>query len=169
MIRLVRAAVLTAALAFGLAAGLVSAEAADKAFKRDDLADAAIKLEAQIKTEAGPVNKPVAALRNDADAALRRGDVRATLQILDQRVGIELCRRADVGVAEQLLHGLQVAGFAQRADDGGVTHVVNTGRDADFGPTGRECGRRPARAGCAALVECNSSTWRNLSGESGPQ
>ena len=84
MIRLVRVAVLTAALAFGLAAGLVSAEAADKAFKRDDLADAAIKLEAQIKTEAGPVNKPVAALRNDADAALRRGDVRATLQILGQ-------------------------------------------------------------------------------------
>src|SRR5690242_12335493 len=84
MIGLVRAAIFSAALALGLAAGLVSAEAADKAFKRDDLADAAIKLEAQIKTEAGPVNKPVAALRNDADAALRRGDVRATLQILGQ-------------------------------------------------------------------------------------
>ena len=41
--------VVCAALAFGL----VSAQAADKAFKRDDLADAAIKLEAQIKAEAG--------------------------------------------------------------------------------------------------------------------
>jgi alpha-2-macroglobulin len=84
MIGLVRAAVLSAALALSLAAGLVSAEAADKAFKRDDLADAAIKLEAQIKTEAGPVSKPAAALRNDVDAALRRNDVRGALQILGQ-------------------------------------------------------------------------------------
>ena len=53
MIGLVRAVVVCATLAFGL----VSAQAADKAFKRDDLADAAIKLEAQIKSEAGPVSK----------------------------------------------------------------------------------------------------------------
>ena len=32
--------------------------AADKPYKRDDLADAAIKLEAQIKSEAGQVTKP---------------------------------------------------------------------------------------------------------------
>jgi hypothetical protein len=32
-----------------LAIGLVTAQAADKAFKRDDLADSAVKLEAQIK------------------------------------------------------------------------------------------------------------------------
>ena len=51
MIGLVRAATLCATLALGL----VSAQAADKAFKRDDLADSAIKLEAQIKSEAGPV------------------------------------------------------------------------------------------------------------------
>ena len=50
MIGLVRAATLCATLAFGL----VTAQAADKAFKRDDLADSAIKLEAQIKSEAGP-------------------------------------------------------------------------------------------------------------------
>ena len=49
MIGLVRAAMLSATLALGL----VSAEAADKAFKRDDLADSAIKLEAQIKSDAG--------------------------------------------------------------------------------------------------------------------
>ena len=40
-----------------------SAIAADKPYKRDDLADAAIKLEAQIKSEAGPVTKTAAALR----------------------------------------------------------------------------------------------------------
>ena len=53
MIGLVRAAALCAMLALGL----VSAQAADKAFKRDDLADSAIKLEAQIKSEAGTVAK----------------------------------------------------------------------------------------------------------------
>ena len=53
MTGLIRAAAFCAALALGLA----SAGAADKAFKRDDLADSAIKLEAQIKSEAGPVAK----------------------------------------------------------------------------------------------------------------
>ena len=67
MIGLVRAATLCATLAVGL----VTAEAADKAFKRDDLADSAIKLEAQIKSEAGPVAKSGANLRTDADAAIR--------------------------------------------------------------------------------------------------
>src|SRR5882757_1896553 len=65
MIGLVRAAALCATLALGL----VSAHAADKAFKRDDLADSAIKLEAQIKSEAGPVAKSTATLRTDADTA----------------------------------------------------------------------------------------------------
>ena len=50
MIGLVRAATLCATLALGL----VTAQAADKAFKRDDLADSAVKLAAQIKSEAGP-------------------------------------------------------------------------------------------------------------------
>ncbi|WP_316215062.1 MULTISPECIES: alpha-2-macroglobulin [unclassified Bradyrhizobium] len=80
MIGLVRAAALCAALVLGLAA----ASAAEKAFKRDDLSDAAIKLEAQIKSEAGAVNKPVATLRSDADAAFRRNDTRGGLQILGQ-------------------------------------------------------------------------------------
>src|ERR1700688_4205603 len=80
MIGLVRAATLCATLALGL----VSAQAADKAFKRDDLADSAIKLEAQIKSEAGPVAKSAATLRADADAAFRRMDFRAGLQTLGQ-------------------------------------------------------------------------------------
>jgi alpha-2-macroglobulin len=82
MIGLVRAAALCATLAFGL----VSAQAADMAFKRDDLADAAIKLEAQIKSEAGPVAKSAATLRTDADAAFKRNDMRSGLQTLGQIV-----------------------------------------------------------------------------------
>ncbi|MBK5656596.1 MAG: alpha-2-macroglobulin family protein, partial [Rhizobium sp.] len=80
MIGLVRAAAICATLVLGL----VSAGAADKAFKRDDLADSAIKLEAQIKSEAGAVNKSAATLRTDADAAFRRNDFRGGLQILGQ-------------------------------------------------------------------------------------
>lgn len=85
MIGLVRAAAVCATLALGLVAvGLDTAHAADKAFKRDDLADSAIKLEAQIKSEAGPVSKSGATLRSDADTAFRRNDFRTGLQILGQ-------------------------------------------------------------------------------------
>ena len=85
MIGLVRAAILCATLSFGLiSAGLPSAQAADKPFKRDDLVDSAIKLEAQIKSEAGVVSKSGGALKVDADAAFRRNDVRTGLQILGQ-------------------------------------------------------------------------------------
>ena len=87
MIGLVRAAILGATLSFGLiSAGLPSAQAADKPFKRDDLADSAIKLEAQIKSEAGTVAKSGAALKADADAAFKRNDMRTGLQILGQIV-----------------------------------------------------------------------------------
>jgi uncharacterized protein YfaS (alpha-2-macroglobulin family) len=84
MIGLVRAVTVCATLAFGL----VSAHAADKAFRRDELADSAIKLEAQIKSEAGPVAKTAATLRTDADAAFKRSDFRAGLQTLGQIVAI---------------------------------------------------------------------------------
>jgi alpha-2-macroglobulin len=80
MIGLVRATVICATLTLGLTA----AGAADKAFKRDELADSAIKLEAQIKSEAGPVAKSSTTLRNDADAAFKRADFRVGLQILGQ-------------------------------------------------------------------------------------
>ncbi|MBR0753777.1 alpha-2-macroglobulin family protein [Bradyrhizobium jicamae] len=84
MTALVRAAAFCATLALGLSLGFGTAHAADKAFKRDDLADSAIKLQAQIKTEAGAVNKTSATLRTDADAAFKRGDFRTGLQILGQ-------------------------------------------------------------------------------------
>lgn len=80
MIGLVRAVTICATLALGLCA----AQAAEKAFKRDDLADSAIKLEAQIKSEAGPVAKTGATLRTDADAAFRRSDYRTGLSVLGQ-------------------------------------------------------------------------------------
>src|SRR5690349_2886132 len=80
MIGLVRAVTICATLAFGLSAAC----AADKAFKRDDLADSAIKLEAQIKSEAGPVAKTNATLKTDADAAFRRNDYRTGLSVLGQ-------------------------------------------------------------------------------------
>src|ERR1700712_95366 len=80
MIALVRATVVCATMVLGL----VTAHAADKAFKRDDLADSAIKLEAQIKSEAGPVSKSSATLRTDADSAFRRSAFRTRLPILGQ-------------------------------------------------------------------------------------
>ena len=80
MIGLVRATVICATLALGLTAAV----AADKAFKRDELANSAVKLEAQIKSEAGPVAKSSTTLRNDADAAFKRADFRVGLQILGQ-------------------------------------------------------------------------------------
>ena len=83
MIGLVRATVICATLALGLTA----AGAADKAFKRDELADSAIKLEAQIKSEAGAVAKSNATLKTDADAAFKRLDFRTGLQVLGQIAG----------------------------------------------------------------------------------
>src|SRR5579872_3626808 len=80
MIGLVRAAILCATLSLGL----TSAQAADKALRRDDLADSAIKLEAQMRGEAGAINKSGAALKADADAAFKRNDYRTGLQILGQ-------------------------------------------------------------------------------------
>src|SRR5579872_6758191 len=80
MIGLVRAAILCATLSLGL----TSAQAADKALRRDDLADSAIKLEAQMRGEAGAINISGAALKADADAAFKRNDYRTGLQILGQ-------------------------------------------------------------------------------------
>ena len=70
MLALVRAS-LTAAL---VSISSISAFSADKAFKRSDLDDAAIKLEAQIKSDAGTLTKPAATLRRDADAAFQKND-----------------------------------------------------------------------------------------------
>jgi uncharacterized protein YfaS (alpha-2-macroglobulin family) len=75
----------------GLAAALVAlvfwpALAADKAFKQSGLDEAAIKLEAQIKSDAGIVGKPAATLRRDADTAFQKNDFRAGMVMLGQLV-----------------------------------------------------------------------------------
>jgi len=79
-------AVIRAGVAAGFFAVLsvLPAIAADKVFQRDDLADSAIRLEAQIKKDAGTVAKPAATLRREADAAFQKNDVRAGMQLLGQ-------------------------------------------------------------------------------------
>ena len=84
MLHLIRAG-LTAALVVLV---MVPAFATDKAFHRGDLDDAAIKLEAQIKQDAGPVTKTAAALRKEADAAFRKRDYRTGMVVLGQLVAV---------------------------------------------------------------------------------
>src|SRR2546421_9853384 len=77
----------------GFAAALVAffsftAFAADKPFQRSDLADNAVRLETQIKTESGQVAKPVATLRSEAEAAFAKRDFRAGMQTLAQIVSV---------------------------------------------------------------------------------
>src|SRR3954469_25745216 len=77
----------------GFAAALVAfvsftASAADKPFQRADLADSAVRLETQIKTESGQVAKPVATLRSEAEAAFAKRDFRAGMQTLAQIVSV---------------------------------------------------------------------------------
>src|SRR3954462_13498493 len=76
MIGVVRSATLCAIVALGLVSATSSDVAADKAFKRAALEDAAIKLEAQMQSVAGPISKPLAKPLTDAEAALRRNDLR---------------------------------------------------------------------------------------------
>ena len=84
MLNLVRAGFAAALIALAL----MPAAAADKAFKRSDLDAAAIKLEAQIKTDAGSVTKTAAALRHDADAAFQKNDFRTGMMVLGQLVTV---------------------------------------------------------------------------------
>src|SRR6185312_5653190 len=82
MISFIRAGIAAALLALASA----PAGAADKAFQSSDLDQAAIKLEAQIKQDAGSVTAPVSALRPQADAAFQRRDFRTGMLVLGQMV-----------------------------------------------------------------------------------
>ena len=84
MLRFVRAGLAAAVLALALTAAM----AAEKPFKQGALDEAAIKLEAQIKSDAGTVNKPAAALRRDADAAFQKNDFRTGMLVLGQLVTV---------------------------------------------------------------------------------
>ena len=74
MRRVVRAGLIAALVALVFFPAMNAALAADKAFKQGGLDESAIKLEAQIKSDAGTVNKPAATLRRDADAAFQKND-----------------------------------------------------------------------------------------------
>ncbi len=71
-----------------LTLAVIPALAADKAFERKDLGEAAIKLEAQIKSDAGAVTKQPAALRSEADAAFQKNDLRTGMTVLGQLVTV---------------------------------------------------------------------------------
>jgi len=84
MLTLVRAGLTAALLTLAFTPAL--AADGDKAFQRGDLDQAAIKLAAQIKQDAGAVTKPVAQLRKDADAAFQKRDFRNGMVVLGQLV-----------------------------------------------------------------------------------
>jgi uncharacterized protein YfaS (alpha-2-macroglobulin family) len=65
-----------------------STQAADKPYQRADLAQSAIKLEAQIKNDAGQVGKPLAQVRREADAAFQKNDLRNGMVLLGQMVAV---------------------------------------------------------------------------------
>ncbi len=69
-------------LAVPLLLAAIATAFAEKPFQRDDLADSAIKLEAQVKADAARASKPVAGLRRDADAALGRREYRSAADLL---------------------------------------------------------------------------------------
>jgi uncharacterized protein YfaS (alpha-2-macroglobulin family) len=82
----VRAGIAAALLAFAPFLLSPCADAAEKAFTDSDLADSAVTLEAQIKSDAGTPTKPVAQVRKDADAAFAKNDFRAGMALLGQIV-----------------------------------------------------------------------------------
>jgi len=67
---------------------LAPAIAAEKPFKQSALDQAAIKLEAQIKSDAGAVAKPAATLRRDADTAFQKNEFRSGMVVLSQLVTV---------------------------------------------------------------------------------
>jgi hypothetical protein len=69
-----------------LVIALLAATGADKAFRRSDLDQAAIKLEEQIKHDAGTVTKSAASLGQQADAAFQKRDFRTGMMVLGQMV-----------------------------------------------------------------------------------
>ena len=72
MLTFIRAGLAAALLALALvpaAAQTAKQDTQEKAFQLGRLDEAAVKLEAQIKSDAGKVGKPAAQLRKDADAA----------------------------------------------------------------------------------------------------
>ena len=79
---------LVAALFVFAAAPAFPVQSAEKTLQDAALDDAAIKLEAELKEKAGTVEKPVIALKQDADAALKKGDLETATDIYVQIVTV---------------------------------------------------------------------------------
>jgi alpha-2-macroglobulin len=79
---------LVAALFVFVVAPLSSVQSAEKTFQDAALDDAAIKLEAELKEEAGTVAKAVVALKKDADAALKKNNLDAAADIYVQIISV---------------------------------------------------------------------------------
>jgi uncharacterized protein YfaS (alpha-2-macroglobulin family) len=94
---------------------LHSAGAADKPFTRPDLAEAAIKLEAQIKTDAGQVAKPLAQLRREADQAFQRNDLTSGIVLLGQVVSLAPTESANWLRLARAVMQVRVANDPERA------------------------------------------------------
>src|ERR1700730_7339959 len=89
MFALTRAGFAVATAAALLAVAPFAAKAADKPFQDSDLADSAVQLEGQIKSDAGAATKPVAQIRKDADAAFAKNDFRTGMTLLGQIVAAQ--------------------------------------------------------------------------------
>jgi len=84
MSALFRAGLFAALMAFAT----TPSPAAEKAYQDDALDDAAITLEADLKEESGTVTKPLAKLKQDADALIQKEDFRGAADIYVQIVSI---------------------------------------------------------------------------------
>src|SRR6202051_4293803 len=89
MFALSRAGFAVAIAAALFAVAPFAAKAADKPFVDSDLADSAVQLEGQIKSDAGVATKPVAQIRKDADAAFAKNDFRNGMTLLGQIVAAQ--------------------------------------------------------------------------------
>ena len=123
MISLVRAGVVAALFAVAPLLLPQSASAAEKAFRNSELADSAVKLEGQIKSDAGTPTKPLPQIRRDADAAFSKNDFRAGMALL----AIKSCDDAATEHAQLVRDNRQLRQNAGQLA-GGTFAGVGTGR-----------------------------------------
>ena len=107
------------ALRAGLIAALcfvafTPASSADKTFKNSSLDNATITLMADVKDEAGTVEKPVIALKKDADTDLKQGNLEGAVDIYTQIVAVA----PDDGQAWRRLANILIAIPPAENDDG---------------------------------------------------
>ncbi len=137
--------------------------AADKPFERANLAEAAIKLEAQIKSDAGTAGKPLAQIRRELDAAFKSNDFRNGMVLLGQLVAaapadsagwlrlartIQQIRPADERERTLLLDRAGTAAYKA------YTLTKNRGEEADSLAHHRPHPGRPEEAGVRRSTRC---------------